>query len=171
MVDYLTSLVEFVGEAEFWAPLNAFTQLMKVTELRLSPRNTSDESNTVARLLFELARDNFFLLRVTELKLTEIGTGLIWAAQSNNHTVSFNLARAFMEHTASLAFQLKHLGRACTDLPQQGALDGLQRVAATNGQTLRRLYYGGGPKSEIKQFHVHDFLEELQRHIPDQREI
>jgi hypothetical protein len=74
----------------------------------------------------------------------------------------FNLARAFMEHTASLAFQNQALEKAVSDIESKQLFDQVDRAIRKHRKIVDRMYYGGesGPK-DAKRLHTNDLLEAL----------
>jgi hypothetical protein len=89
---------------------------------RLPQRDDESPGPQMAWALFELARDHFYLMRVTSRKLARIAEGIAWAATTENVTVHLSLVRSLLEHAASLAFQVRELGRVEDNLSRQGDL-------------------------------------------------
>ena len=92
---------------------------MKASDERIQSADGSTESSQVALLLYEFARDHYHLLLVGKYKLKEIGRGVVAAIDAENEIVLFNLARAFIEHTAALAYQVAALEKALSDIPKK----------------------------------------------------
>src|SRR4051812_36370950 len=99
----LPSLSRLISREEMWDALRDFDALMKEADGRVRSADASAESVKAAQLLYDFARDHFHLLLVGQFKIKEIGRGIVATLDAHNETVLFNLARAFMEHTAALA--------------------------------------------------------------------
>jgi hypothetical protein len=77
---------------------------------------------------------------------------------------NLTLARAFIEHTAALAYQLSVLDKAVGDFPKKTDLKTLQETLARHHKAVKKLYY-----NERAEIHVHDMIKILTRHYDTAR--
>src|SRR5262249_51263204 len=160
----------FLTRERDFSVFNDFDEAMKRPQKRLPDRDDERPGVQVAWALFELARDHFYLMRVTSRKVARIAEGIAWAAKAETVTVHLSLARSILEHTAALAFQIRKLGRVEDDLSRQTDVAKLMTATKTHHEVVRRLYYGESPKKrtvQFKQFRVEEFREALERDYPD----
>jgi hypothetical protein len=159
-----SNLVRLIDQQAFLSAFNDFDVHMQESRKRLPSRNAGTQSGDIAWLLFDFARDHFFMLRVIGLKLSGIGKAFQSAREQENPIAHLTLARAFVEHTASLSFQVDALGRAYDDLMAQGDPAKIREIIAKHREIINRLYYGGSPKGDgVKGFHVNDMIDVLSK--------
>jgi hypothetical protein len=142
-----------------WDSLRDFDALMKASDDRIQSANASDESVKAAQLLHEFARDHYHLLLVGQYKIKEIGRGAIAALDAQNETTLFNLARAFIEHTAALAYQVAVLEKAVLAIPKKPDLKSLEGTISRHHKTAKKLYY-----NEKAAVHVSDMIKAVNKH-------
>jgi hypothetical protein len=142
-----------------WEALSDFDALMKGAESRIEAADASAESVQAARLLNDFARSHFHLVLVGQYKIKEIGRGVVAALDTRNETVLFNLARAFVEHTAALAYQVSVLEKATSEIPKKPDIKSLQTTISRHTETVHKLYY-----NERASIHVNDMIESLTKH-------
>lgn len=147
---------------ELWHHVKDFDTLLDRSKARLPLDEGGNETVKVAHLLHELAYAHFFSTLVFRFKTREIARGIFDAETQCNLVVLFNLTRAFMEHTASLAFQNQALEKAVSDIETKQVFDQVDRTIRKHRKIVDRLYYGGesGPK-DAKRLHTNDLLEAL----------
>jgi hypothetical protein len=144
---------------KMWDALRDFDVLMKGAKDRVRSAEASAESVKAAQLLYDFARDHFHLLLVGEFKIKEIGRGAVAALDAHNETVLFNLARAFIEHTAALAYQVAALEKAVSQIPKRPDIKSLEVVISRHRETSNKLYY-----NERAGVHVNNMIEALTKH-------
>jgi hypothetical protein len=141
---------------KLWDALRDFDALMKGAEDRVRSADASAESVKAAQLFYDFARDHFHLLLVGQFKIKEIGRGAVAALDARNETVLFNLARAFIEHTAALAYQVAALEKAVSEIPKRPDIKSLEVVISRHRETAHKLYY-----NERAGVHVNNMIEAL----------
>ena len=147
---------------ELWHHVKGFDALLYRSKAPLPLDEGENETVKVAHLLHELGYAHFFLTLVFRFKTREIARGIFDAENQGNLVVLFNLARAFMEHTASLAFQNQALEKAVSDIESKQLFDQVDRAIRKHRKVVDRMYNGGesGPK-DAKRLHTNDLLEAL----------
>jgi hypothetical protein len=141
-----------------WELLGDFDALMKSSDERIQSEDASSEAVEAARLMHDFARDHYHLLLVGQFKLREIGRGIWAAVDSKNEIVLFNLTRAFIEHTAALAYQINALERAVNEFPKKPNLKGLRETVLRHHRGVKKLYY-----NRRAAVHVHDMIRALSK--------
>jgi hypothetical protein len=167
----LETVDAFLTRESDFSVFNNFDEAMRRARQRLPDRDDERPGAQVAWALFELARDHFYLMRVTSRKVGRIAEGIAWAGKAENVTVQLSLARSILEHTAALAFQVRKLGRFEDNLSRQADLAKLMTSIKTHHEVVRRLYYGESPRKEtaqFKQFRVEEFREAIENDYPDE---
>ena len=142
-----------------WEALRDFDALMEGAESRVQSADPSAESVKAAKLLNDFARSHFHLLLVAQYKIKEIGRGVVAALDARNETVLFNLARAFIEHTAALAYQVSALEKAASEIPKKPDIKRLEATISKHNKTVHKLYY-----NEKASVHVNDMIGTLTKH-------
>lgn len=133
---YLSRLLD---RDEAWAMLGDFDRLMKGSDERIRSADGPSDAVEAAKLMHDFARDHYHLLLVGQYKIREIGRGIRTALESKNETVLFNMTRAFVEHTAALAYQINALKRrslTCRRKPISGASARRSRVTTRQRQNF-----------------------------------
>lgn len=161
MENAFPNLTHLLNRDEMWNAVKDFDALMKSLNEKVRLASSSGESGQAAKLLLNMAQDHFHLLLVGQYKVTEIGRGIVAALLAGNDSVFFNLARAFVEHTAAIAYQLTTLEKAVLDIPKKPNLDNLKLTIARHHKKAKTLYY-----NERAAVHVNDMIKELVRHDP-----
>ena len=69
-----------------------------------------------------------------------------------------NLARAFIEHTAALAYQIQMLEKGTNEFPKKADLKDLRKTIARHREAARKLYY-----NKSAAIHIHDMIKALAR--------
>jgi hypothetical protein len=156
------NLSRLTDNDELWRHVKDFDGLLKHAKSQLPVGQSESETIKIAHLLHELAFAHFFSTLVFRFKTREIARGIFDAEVQCNLVVLFNLARAFMEHTASLAFQNQALEKAVSDIESTQSFDQIERTIRKHREFVDRIYYGGqsGPK-KAKRLHTNDLLEAL----------
>lgn len=166
----LSHLSRLLDRDAMWEALRDFDSLMKGAESRLLLADQSAEALKVAKLLNDFARSHFHLLLVTQYKIKEIGRGAVAALDAHNETVLFNLARAFLEHTAALAYQVAALEKAVSEIPKKPDIKNVETTILKHSETAHNLYY-----NEKASVHVNDMIATLTKHYdsakPDYDEL
>lgn len=152
-------LSRLLSRDEMWETLGDFEAVMKTTDETIRLAASSGETGKAASLLHDMARDHFHLFLVGQYKIRELGRGIATALAEGNDTVLLNLTRAFIEHTAAIAYQLTALEKALTDIPKKPALAELERTIARHHKAARALYY-----NEKAVLHVNTMISELVKH-------
>ena len=147
---------------DLWKHVENFDVLLEPSNARLPPEADNSQSARIARGLHKILFSHFVLMLVFRFKAREIVRGAIDADERENLLVMFNLARAFLEHTASLAFQVRALEKVVEDLEATNGFEPIMRKIDHHVGVAERLYYGGekSPK-KIKRIHVNELLTEL----------
>lgn len=101
---------------------------------------------------------------VGQFKVGEIAKGIRSALDTGNEIVLFNLVRAFIEHTASMAYQISALEKASAELPKKTTLKPYSETIARHHLKVKKLYY-----NEAANVHVNDILKELASHYRNVR--
>ena len=153
------SLSRLVDRDEMWDALRDFDAFMKGVEDRVRSSDAPFEGVRAAQLLFDFARAHFHLLLVNQFKIKEIGRGVVAALEAHNETVVFNLARAFVEHTAALAYQVATLKKAVFEIPRKPDIKSLEAAISRHRTTANKLYY-----NEKADIHVNDMIDVLIKH-------
>jgi hypothetical protein len=156
------NMSRMIQNDELWAHLKDFDKIVTFSEEKLPPSDAMTDSAKVARLLHAFFFEHFHATSVFRYKTREIARGIFDAETQRNIVVVFNLARAFMEHTASLAFQDQALKKAVDDISNKQVFSQIESCISRHRQIAERLYYGGegNPKS-AKRIHVNDLLAAL----------
>lgn len=155
-------LSRLMENEELWQHVKDFDGIVDRSKSRLPVDEGESETVKIAYLLHELAFAHFFSTLVFRFKTREIARGIFDAETQGNLVVLFNLARAFMEHTASLAFQIQALEKAVSDIETKQLFDQVDRAIRKHRKIVDRIYYGGesGPNA-AKRLHTNDLLEAL----------
>jgi hypothetical protein len=165
------SLERLFGHVKFFSEFRDFDEHVSATRARLPERRDGNQSVEIAWRLFELGRDHFFVVRVIGLKLAEVGRGFLAAKSQRNPTVLLTLARSFMEHTASLSYQVNELAKVESDLSKQPEGDRILVAIDRHHSIIQKIYYGRSPKdSKMESVHINDMLEKLQESYPSEEE-
>jgi hypothetical protein len=124
-------------------------------------------SEEIARKLFEVARDYFFLQRVSELKIGYIVSSIQDAITRDNPTTEFVLLRSLVEHISALSFEVDTICALLEKLAGQNSEQRIRELLDSSHRTLERLFYGESPAKnpKIKQFHVNDFIRSLTKRV------
>jgi hypothetical protein len=147
---------------ELWQHVKDFDGLLDRSKSRLPVDDGDSEIAKVAHLLNEFATAHFFSTLVFRFKTREIARGILDAESQENLVVLFNLARAFMEHTASLAFQNQALEKAVAEIETKQTFEQFDRTIRKHRKVVDRVYYGGeGSPRDAKRLHTNDLLEAL----------
>lgn len=147
---------------ELWQHVKDFDGLLVRSKSQLPVDDGENQTVKIAYLLHELAFAHFFSKLVFRFKTSEIARGIFDAEKQGNLVVLFNLARAFMEHTASLAFQNQALEKAVSDIESKQLFDQIDRAIRKHRKIVDRMYYGGegGPQNS-RRLHTNDLLKAL----------
>lgn len=156
------NLSRLIENDELWQHVKEFDGLLDRSKSRLPGDDVQSETAKVAHSLHELAFAHFFSTLVFRFKTREIARGILDAEAKANLVVLFNLARAFMEHTASLAFQNQALEKAVAEIRAQQVIEQVDRTIRKHRKIVDRMYYGGeGSPKDAKPLHANDLLEAL----------
>lgn len=156
------NLSRLIKNDELWKHVKDFDGLLDRSKSRLPADDGASETVKVAHLLHELAFSHFFSTLVFRFKTREIARGILDAETQDNLVVLFNLARAFMEHTASLAFQNGALEKAVAEIEAKQGFEQVDRTIRKHRKIVDKMYYGGeGSPKDVKRLHVNDLLEAL----------
>jgi hypothetical protein len=125
--------------------------------------DTTAANKDIARQLFEIGKDYFFLSRVSELKLNEIATGLRLIPVGANPTVQLALTRSLVEHLGAYAFLVGKLRALVDGLNGQENQKRVDDLIIEACRVARKIYFGVSPvkKTSLSQFHVNDFIRSL----------
>ena len=121
------NLLRLVENDELWQHVKDFDRLLLSSRSRLPDQEGGSEAVKIAHRLHDLAHAHFFSTLVFRFKTREIARGIFVAEENVNLVVLFNLARAFMEHTASLAFQSQALEKALSDIEKKQTFEQIDR--------------------------------------------
>lgn len=162
MKEAYPNLRRLVENDELWHHVKDFGRLLVSSRARLPEEEGGSESVRIAHRLHDLAHGHFFSTLVFRFKTREIARGIFDAEENLNLVVLFNLARALIEHTASLAFQDQSLERALSDIERKQSFEQIDRSIRKHRKIIDQLYYGGdvSPKG-VKRLHVNDLLKAL----------
>lgn len=141
---------------EAWTHLGDFDALMKGADQNLQSMDDRSETADVARLMHAFARDHYHLFLVGQYKIRELCRGIGAALESSNETVLFNLTRSLVEHSASLAYQMRALERAVEELPKKTERRAIEASIGRHRKAAHLLYY-----NEKALVHVHDMIKAL----------
>ena len=157
-------LSRLVDTNELWEHVRDFDHLLSQSKKDLPDAIKKGDAAEIAQQLHQLAFEHFYLTLVFRFKAKEIARGVFAAVTDENYVVLFNLARAFMEHTASLAYQGEALQKAINDISTKQNTDQIQGSISAHRKVTQRLYYGGeGSPSHVRHVHVNDLLKSLDR--------
>lgn len=155
-------LSRLMENEELWEHVKDFDALRGNFDSRLPSEEDSSETAQITVGLINLAYEHFYSTLVFRFRTRELARGIFEAEKKRNLMVLFNLARAFMEHTASLAFQNQALEKAVADIERKQDFAQIQQSICKHRGIIARLYYGGnGSPTDAKRFHVNDFLNAL----------
>lgn len=155
-------LSRLADNEELWTAFHDFDRILSNSRQRLPGVDTATEIIDVGRELHALAFEHFHLILVFRSKIKELARGTLSALSDENHVVLFNLARAFMEHTSSLAYQDQALQKAISDISSKHNATKIKNSIAIHRNVTRCLYYGGqGSPVEVARIHVNDLLKAL----------
>ncbi|MQW11598.1 hypothetical protein GHK51_14915 [Sinorhizobium meliloti] len=132
---------------------------MKAFDERVRSKENASDAGKTALLLYDFARDHYHLLLVGQFKIKEIGRGIQAAIEGQNETVLLNLARAFIEHTAAIAYQLGALEKAVRELPKKPEPKNLWAEVERHHQIVKKLHY-----NQNAAVHVNDMIGTLTKH-------
>jgi hypothetical protein len=165
------NLSRLLNNDELWESVKDFDQLSLKSKLSLPEKENNSESVEISGRLHQLAFEHFYLMLVFRFKSKEIGRGIFAASADNNYVVLFNLARAFMEHTASLAYQGEALNKAIKSISGMQIADQIRDSFSKSLSVTQQLYYGGeGSPTQIKRLHVHLLLKSLDKIYPNAKQ-
>ena len=160
-IDY-PNLARLVNNDELWEAVRDFDRILADSRERLLDFQDESPSAKIGHKLHEFVFDHLHLTFVFRFKAKEIARGIFVSLKEKNHVVLFNLARAFVEHTSSLAYQNHVLGKAVTDISSKQDLDQILNSINAHRDVARRLYYGGqGSPIIMKRIHINDLLDAL----------
>ncbi len=164
----LPKLSRIIEQKEKFAEFNDFDAHMEATRSRLPDRETATGAGEIAWLLYELARDHFFMMRVIGLKLAEIGRAYLSAKEEQNASVQVALGRAFIEHSASLAYQADSLAKAMREIPKKPEGHKLRESVTAYHRKVHDLFYGSGSDKAGPNFvNVLTMIDYLEKKIDD----
>jgi hypothetical protein len=156
------NLLRLTENEELWEYVKDFDGLLDRSKSRLPVDDGQSEAVKVAHLLHDLAFSHEFSRLVFRFKTREIARGILDAETTGNLVVLFNLARAFVEHTASLAFQNQALSKAVSEIETKQVFEQVDRTIRKHRKIVDRIYYGGeGSPKDAKRLHINDLLEAL----------
>lgn len=157
-------LARLVNNDELWAAFQDFDRILSESKQRLPIEQHESPTNKIAHALHEFAFDHFHLTLVFRFKAKEIGRGIFRANEDKNPVVLFNLARALVEHTASLAYQDQALRKSIDDISSKHNIEQILNSILSHKAIAQRLYYGGdGSPIPMKRIHVNDLLGALEK--------
>lgn len=155
-------LSRIVSNDELWEAVHDFDRILAESLGRLPETDNGHPTITIGRELHGLAFDHFHLTLVFRYKSKEIARGIFSSFEMENPVVLFNLARAFVEHTSSIAYQENALKKAVSDISGKQIEDQIHKSIEFHRDVARRLYYGGeGSPVAMKRIHVNDLLKSL----------
>jgi hypothetical protein len=102
------------------------------------------------------AREHYHLFLVGQYKIRELCRGIGAAIESANETALFNLTRSLVEHSASLAYQMRALERAVEEFPKKTEGKAIEASIGRHRKAAELLYY-----NEKAGVHVHDMIKVL----------
>lgn len=149
---------------------NDFDALILVTRQKVEVSDQPADVKEVACALFELLKDNIFLARVMGNKLAAIGDGIVFAKTNQNPTVHVSLARAFLEHAASVAYHAEILEKCVDGFKAIKNLDQLKSAFSKNHKIFRQIYYGSTIDADKNFVHVNDMIKALEKKLPGIRQ-
>jgi hypothetical protein len=165
------ALDRLFGQVKFFSEFRDFDKHMSATRARLPNREDANQSVEIAWRLFELGRDHFFVFRVIALKLAEVGRGFLAAKTQRNPTVVLTLARSFMEHTASLSYQISELAKVESDLSKQPEGNPILAAMDRHHAVIKQIYYGRNPRdTEYRSVHINEMRKELKKYYPSEED-
>jgi hypothetical protein len=157
-------LSKLVDNEELWMAVHDFDRILSNSRQRIPDIQIESAILGIAHELHELAFEHFHLILVFRFKTRELARGIFDAILASNYVVLFNMARAFLEHTASFAYQDQALQRAVVEISSRQSADQIWETIANHRNTTRRLYYGGeGSPIQVNRIHVNDLLKALEK--------
>ena len=157
-------LARLVDNDELWANVRDFDRILSDSEARLPRMDDESQIGAIVRTLHQFAFDHFHLTLVFRFKVKEIGRGIVASMKDLNPVVLFNLSRALVEHTASLAYQDQALLKVTKEISTKQDENSIFEAISRHENIARRLYYGGtGSSIQVKRIHVNDLLEALKK--------
>ena len=115
------AITNFREKQDAISALNNFEERMASYAQRLRHPSKATVSEEIARKLFEVARDYFFLQRVSELKIGHIVSSIQDAITRDNPTTEFVLLRYLVEHISALSFEVDLFVLFWKNLPDRTA--------------------------------------------------
>jgi hypothetical protein len=109
-----------------------------------------DPLRSVAKRLYGLARDGFFLFRVCEWKIDYLAEALLHAISANNPLSLAGNTRSLVEHLAALTFISDALATSTKQLSGRSDPAQIDQVIGKAELVLQRAYYGTSPKAAKK---------------------
>lgn len=135
----------------------------------------SNPLREVAKKLFEIADQSFFLIQVVEWKIDYLADALIHAIKSENPISLANNARALVEHVATLAGIGSEIDCLEESLKGQQSESKIQKALERATSNLRKAYYGKSPKMSEgkgdKAIHINDSLKILSKDVKNIEEL
>jgi hypothetical protein len=120
----------------------------------------------IARSLFEIADQSFFLLQVIEWKIDYLSEALLHAIKTKNPLSLANNSRALIEHIASISGIGSEINILINSLDGQQSENAIQKAIERTKNYLQRAYYGTSTKkktsSKNKSIHINDSLKNFQ---------
>jgi hypothetical protein len=161
------AISQFRDQRRTFPQTKNFEERIKTLADRLKLEGTSTPAQDLARRLFGLIRDYYFLQEVSELKIGYIADGLQSSIHAENITVQFALLRSLVEHVSAFSFEVDAISDLVEKLIGQNSPARIDEVVASCHHKIERLFYGMNPaqKSEIRQFHVNDFLKSMAKRL------
>lgn len=155
-------LSHLLDSDEAWQLLGDFDQLMLGAEAHIQSIVGSSDAVEAARLMHAFTRDHYHLFLVGQYKVREIARGIRISLEIENGTVLFSLARALVEHTAAMAYQVRKLEAAIDDLPKRTLREQFRATIERHHNHATALYY-----NERAKVHVNDMIAALKTYIVD----
>lgn len=142
---------------------------------RLRIESIDSHLKLIAKDLFDIADQSFFLFQVIEWKIDYLAEGLLQAIESKNPLSLANNARGLVEHIASLAGVGSQIDRLENSLRGQQSEKAIKEVIGRAKDYLQRAYYGRSPtaseKQEPKSIHINDSLKVFSKEVKNIQEI
>ncbi|MET3648924.1 hypothetical protein [Phyllobacterium ifriqiyense] len=139
-----------------WERLGDFDALMQEADQHLQSAASQSEAVEVAKLMHAFSRDHYHVFLVGQYKIRELCRGIGAAIESTNETVLFNLTRSLVEHSASLAYQMRILERAVEGFSKKRERKAIEASIGKHRKAVQLLYY-----NEKASIHVHDMIKAL----------
>lgn len=168
--DVLTELIEHTRAQN--ARFSVFDQFSNVFKSRFNYVQAEDKTGETLLVRIERVVEKFFFISlVVKRKIDAFLSILVISVSHKNLITISQLARALLEHAATLAHLSDQLEKLHDQLQNQSDLKTIEAATRRAEQFVARVYYGKSPKlepsKEKQAIHINDAIKSLQLWLSD----